>query len=364
MKLRLFAILFSVIVLVVIVANSQLSNEVDPSECELVSGECEIFSGQCELECDIQHEQNIEMCNEIHDAQIHECNDIRKEEFELCKKIKKNKISCLIQAIINSQQCKNDANIAEEQCIDNADTQFNECSNLCSRLDSDGDGVPDAVDNCPNTANPNQADINEDGVGDSCDQFLCCDGEGLVGGNCFFDTIDGCREKGGAVMNCLPNEVEGDISVEELRNFTRTRANASDSALVNLSRDVVSTGVNNTVYTPGVYNCANFSGDLERNLTALGYNATWTGYWCYGGAGNPPVANHAIVDVHLQDGRTVFIEPQTNQIVNLDMDGDGQVEVNNNAYTPGANTGQTDDNCKISVFDNQAAAQAAGVPGA
>ncbi|MFQ5425211.1 MAG: HYR domain-containing protein [Phycisphaerae bacterium] len=34
--------------------------------------------------------------------------------------------------------------------------------------DSDGDGVPDCVDNCPSTANPDQRDTNGDGIGDVC----------------------------------------------------------------------------------------------------------------------------------------------------------------------------------------------------
>ena len=38
-------------------------------------------------------------------------------------------------------------------------------------IDSDGDGVPDANDNCPNTANPNQQDTDGDGIGDACDTY-------------------------------------------------------------------------------------------------------------------------------------------------------------------------------------------------
>ena len=40
----------------------------------------------------------------------------------------------------------------------------------CARPpDLDGDGVPDACDNCPNTPNPDQLDTDGDGVGDACD---------------------------------------------------------------------------------------------------------------------------------------------------------------------------------------------------
>ena len=38
-----------------------------------------------------------------------------------------------------------------------------------SHIDSDGDGVADDVDNCPNDSNENQSDIDGDGIGDQCD---------------------------------------------------------------------------------------------------------------------------------------------------------------------------------------------------
>jgi hypothetical protein len=38
--------------------------------------------------------------------------------------------------------------------------------------DADGDGVPDDVDNCPSTANADQADVDDDGAGDACDPVI------------------------------------------------------------------------------------------------------------------------------------------------------------------------------------------------
>ena len=53
---------------------------------------------------------------------------------------------------------------------DQADTNNDGIGDACSD-DTDEDGIIDAMDNCPLASNPNQEDENGDGIGDVCDQI-------------------------------------------------------------------------------------------------------------------------------------------------------------------------------------------------
>lgn len=48
--------------------------------------------------------------------------------------------------------------------------------------DADSDSVPDSADNCPNTANPDQTDVDGDGIGDACDQLSKNKNKAVKGG--------------------------------------------------------------------------------------------------------------------------------------------------------------------------------------
>jgi hypothetical protein len=60
---------------------------------------------------------------------------------------------------------------------------------LGETVDFDGDGVPDAVDNCPFTPNPGQEDTDADGLGDACDH---CPGGPDADGDGVCDGVDNC----------------------------------------------------------------------------------------------------------------------------------------------------------------------------
>ena len=63
--------------------------------------------------------------------------------------------------------------------------------------DSDGDGVPDSIDNCPNVANPDQTDTDGNGTGDACQMAPLPDGGAPACGDNHVDPGEDCDEGAG-----------------------------------------------------------------------------------------------------------------------------------------------------------------------
>lgn len=53
----------------------------------------------------------------------------------------------------------------------------------CLPPDTDGDGIPDSTDNCPDMYNPGQEDSDSDGLGDACDEMPDMDNDGVSDGS-------------------------------------------------------------------------------------------------------------------------------------------------------------------------------------
>jgi hypothetical protein len=75
-----------------------------------------------------------------------------------------------------------DDNCPDDPNEDQADEDDNGVGDVCEPVieDMDEDGVPDADDNCPEIANADQADLDEDGIGNACDEdFADADADGV-----------------------------------------------------------------------------------------------------------------------------------------------------------------------------------------
>jgi hypothetical protein len=76
------------------------------------------------------------------------------------------------------------------------------------RIDSDLDGVPDPVDNCPQKPNPEQDDLDEDGYGNACDTCTDTDQDGY--GNPDFPVNTCQQDNCPDIANSDQSDVDGD----------------------------------------------------------------------------------------------------------------------------------------------------------
>lgn len=100
-----------------------------------------------------------------------------------------------------SDNCPNTSN------ADQADIDGNGIGDVCQ--DTDNDGVLDINDNCPDNVNADQTDADGDGIGDVCQDG---DGDGVVDGE------DNCPDNANADQQDLNNNGIGDVCDESYEN--------------------------------------------------------------------------------------------------------------------------------------------------
>lgn len=95
-------------------------------------------------------------------------------------------------------------------------------------IDDDEDGVPNSIDNCDDTFNPDQVDTDNDGIGDACDTCIgSLDATGVCNGDCVtpfpplnFSGISTVMLEDAVQFNWLPVEGQTGCQVQVRRNLT------------------------------------------------------------------------------------------------------------------------------------------------
>jgi hypothetical protein len=83
-------------------------------------------------------------------------------------------VTCQQQCLTDFRDCRRGCPppTQDDPCGSGCSEEYNACLEACAPpVDTDGDGVPDGSDNCPQVANANQANCDGDAQGNACDSF-------------------------------------------------------------------------------------------------------------------------------------------------------------------------------------------------
>lgn len=90
------------------------------------------------------------------------------------------------------------------------------CGCGVSDIDTDFDGIPDCMDNCIEDFNPDQADLDKDGKGDSCDPDIDGDGKNNSADNCPLNhNPDQKDTNGNGIGDACDPDIDGDGILNE-----------------------------------------------------------------------------------------------------------------------------------------------------